>query len=266
MKDHLNTIALSPLVVKARGDRYASNAIPWSLVMAYSKLIDVPLFHICDSNCNKFRETIVHNCLLDFCQPNLPPPNSVVMGLEDHENGVTALAEDLARVAPPPELLQHLGIISRFRLAYESKYGPRLDPPCIVHCRLDDVKEAPNREYQKRIEDDRLLKLLKFLHKKHDRIHIETTPHDVELMELLVQQLDFKVQVEGHADIDESIWVMANASPLILSRSNFSIFAGLLNQNPVFSYEPWIHFNQMSGSSVRSNREMSRHLLLLDWE
>lgn len=196
---------LAPPVVKARQDRYASNAIPWLAVMAHSRLLRVPLYHICDSMCSRYRDTIVHECLTMFCATGAPPPNAITVGIDENESGVTGLSKDISRLAPLPEALQHFGIVSLLRKAYEDRYGPRPDIPCIVHCRLDDVKDLPHRDFQKRIEDSRLLKLLQFCHSRYQRVCIETTLHDVSMMETLMGQLQFHVKVQGHRDIVTSM-------------------------------------------------------------
>ena len=267
-EDNMREMKLAPLIVKARSDRYASTAIPWISAMAYSRVLRVPLYHICNSNCSRYNDNIVHECLIKFCERGAPPDNGNIIEIDDDDagGGVTSLANDISRLAPLPELLQHFGIVSLLRRAYESRYGPRSGLPCTVHCRLDDVKESPNAHYQKRIEDTRLLKLLEFSQSKYGDVCIETTPHDISMLEGLVKQLNFNVSVRGHPDIDESIWAMANANPLIMSRSNFSLLAGLLNLQTSFSYERWIHFDEIAGTGTLHRGESTRHFQILEWE
>lgn len=233
--------------------------------MAYSKLLRVPLYHICESNCDRYVDTVVHACLMEFCMGGSPPENGITIEIEDDEfTGVSKIATDICRLAPLPELLQHFGIVSLLRSAYESRYGPRSGLHCIVHCRLDDVKVGQHIN-QKRIGDRRLLKLLEFSHSKYHDVCIETTPHDISMMERLVGQLNFTVKVHGHPDIDESIWVMANANPLIMSRSNFSLLAGLLNPRTAFSYEPWHHYDEITCADSFTRGAPTEHFQILNW-
>jgi len=231
--------------------------------MAHSMLLRVPLYHVCDSRCSRYRDTIVHECLTMFCATGAPPKNAITVGIDETESGVTGLSKDISRLAPLPEVLYNFGIVTLLRKAYEDRYGPRPDTPCIVHCRLDDVKDSPHKHFQKRIEDTRLLKLLQFCQSRYKRVYIETTLHDVSLMETLMGQLQFHVKVQGHRDIDESIWVMANANPLVMSRSNFSLLAGLLNPRVAYSYEAWFHFDEITGADTPCRGERTLHFQIL---
>jgi len=146
---------------------------------------------------------------------------------------------------------------------YLSTYGDIGNQGCVVHLRLDDAPPK-SHAYQCQIGDARLCKLLTWLHTTPgfgDRgIKLVTGPNDKDRCRHVCDQLEFPVEVEGNEDVDVDIWTLANADPLIMSRSTFALTAGILCPRPAYTYESWRHFDEVSG---RTSGFESTHLRVL---
>jgi len=254
-------------VIKSREDRYGANSIPWMMSMALSECTKAPLFHECSDNCNRYKGNVIHDCLLEFCEVG-PIPNDVeLVDVVRWEEAADMLS--LASSKSPVDAFKLSNVYKRIRKEFSKRFGESNESKCCVHVRLDDVKENPNPhgDYQAYIGDERLVKLLNWIHAKNDfagsGICIETTPLDVQLCFNLVSKLPFNVEVNSHEDVDAAIWGMAQSNPLIMSRSTFAIMAGLLTLTPCYTYESWTHYNQVSGFT---NGRSSDHMQVLDWE
>ena len=78
---------------------------------------------------------------------------------------------------------------------------------------------------------------------------VVTSPgEDEELCSRLANEVDPTIEVLAPADIDAAIWIMANATMLVMSRSNFAMLGGMVNKNISYSYESWQHFDEVSGT------------------
>jgi hypothetical protein len=55
---------------------------------------------------------------------------------------------------------------------------------------------------------------------------------------------------------------MAQSTPLIMSISTFSIIAGILSPTHSYTYEAWIHYDQVCGLT---NGKSSDHMSTLQW-
>jgi hypothetical protein len=87
-----------------------------------------------------------------------------------------------------------------------------------------------------------------------------TSPGDVGNCREMIS--DLGVSVGGNEDVDEDVWLMANAGTLIMARSTLSLLGGVLNPFTSYTYEAWPAFDLVAG---RTTQRSSVHLAVLPW-
>jgi hypothetical protein len=165
----------------------------------------------------------------------------------------------------PPELVRDSGVGQYVKARLDDKFGASGPAGVVLHVRLEDVKEKSNGQYQSYMGDEELKKLLRFLVGQHtDVVTIVTTPGaDRQLCRQIADDINPEIRVAAPTDIDEAIWMMAKASVLIMSRSNFSMLGGIINPNASYTYESWAHFEEVSGTKF--GRALGK-FRILDWK
>ncbi len=246
--------------ISSKNDRYGSNSIPWINAITMAEITKKPLYHSCSNKCYRFKDTVMHQFLLEkskpakYCQPcnlvNRPG------WLSSHVNELI----DITNGQALPEVMKSSGIKDELFLFYQKRAegeGWALDfvpdNTVIIHVRLDDMTFRTTENKQEFIGEDNLLKLIKKLNEKYPGHHLRlvTSPvkEDIALC-IKIAKLSgvAAISVCGNDDLDYDLYQMMCCDVLILSRSTFSFIPALLHQGKeVYSYEKWKHLDELLG-------------------
>ena len=254
------------LYISSRGGRYGAVGIPWLAAIAYARLSQKTLFHSC-TNCQvppwqgRYRQSVIHNLILQYSLPcELPIPD-----YEDLDQGhgwVWGICESIMNLSnnkPLPDILRetHLSqeFFKEFKIRSKEKgwsMVPNAHKSLLLHVRLGDVYNNPNGSHQQYIGTEKLISLLRYLQLSFPdhNLYIITAPsdRDTEICKDAINKSGVKCSVLGNREEEKDLWLMMNCDILIMSRSTFSLLAGLLhNGSQVYTYERWVHFNELVG-------------------
>lgn len=250
--------------VSATDDRYGANATRWMSAILVASYQKAPLFHDC-SKCihgtNNFTDKVFHEIISDFSKKSCFQKKVVLKGSHFyiHNNQLTDLSQGwwVSFHRQCSQILgknvatkvKESGLDSNWfsyfeRKAQEREWKLRWDPPnaLVIHVRLDDMAFWTNGNEQAYIGDERLRKLIEYLSYRfpdHD-IHIVTSPklEDIQRCQEIAEPFMAVKGVWGDKEEDYALWQMMCSDILILSRSTFSITAGLLHRGEkCFIYE-----------------------------
>ena len=241
---------MSAFLIKSRADRYGANAIPWMMGMALAEHTRRPLFHECSPSCARYLGSVMHDSLVKFCSSGSAPDDAELIDVEQRwEEACERLAA--ASAQSPVDAFRKTAIYEHLREQFSLRFGKACMTACCVHVRLDDLRHQSPDGYQEFIGEARLVQLLTWLHSHEEYggrgLRIETNPADATFCESIVAHLPFHVCVDSHEDVEAAVWSMAQSDPFVMSRSTFAIAAGLLSPTRCYTYEAWVHYNQVLG-------------------
>ncbi len=275
-------------MVGSRGDRYGANANLWAMAMLLAKAQGVPLHHDCN-NCGLKRRgdvgqfikgKIFHQILVDFCQPC-----KLMIRVPYLEMDPKKCTDFLGCNIPTG--LKRYGLANKWFKYFDNhakKRGWKLrwDPKTalVIHVRLEDVappgSNSPAGKYYKGfsgkyIGDEKLQILIEYLGERFPdhEMHLVTSPlkRDIARCKRLTKNYPCVKGVWGDWSEDYALWQMMCSDILMLSRSWFSLLAGLLHQGqnclfyrsdtPVNKYvkRGYPLFDLMNGTGVQATWE-----------
>jgi hypothetical protein len=202
----------------------------------------------------------LHDILLEFCEKDRPPEHAIVLPIEHYfdlpQTCCALLHSDI------PSALVERGLSSAWfsyfdRKAKRERWKLRWDKhsSIVIHVRLDDCAPynmndgnptSPHGElpYQGYIGDANLTSLIQQLHRKFPQknIYLITSPaaRDIQRCRRVAMKFPYVRGVFGDTNVDYALWQMMCCDILVLSRSTFSMMAGLMHQGSRCYYsEEW---------------------------
>lgn len=258
-------------VISSRSDRYGANSSLWAAAMLLSYHKGIPLYHVCyPRNCfARWGHTIYHRILIDHCAKGLPPRGSALLNTGFFPAILHSCRKECH--SDIPSALNRSGLKEKWftyfeKEAKEKAWRLKWDPEhaLVIHVRLEDCapfkredprstgKKTGARLFQGYIGDSALQALIKRLHilfpKKEIYLMTSSQDRDLERCRSLVKDWPYVKGVVGDSDLDYTLWQMMCSDILVLSRSTFSMVAGLLHQGShCFTCENWAHLEDMLG-------------------
>ena len=266
-------------IISSRGDRYGANSSLWMAAMLLSFHKQIPLYHVChpQSCFGRWGHTVYHTILVDSCVKGMPPRGSALLNTTFFPSILHTCCEALH--SDIPSALHRSCLKAKWfayfeRQARKEGWSLRWDPSeaIVVHVRLEDCAPSRGREgcptgkktgkklLQGYIGDSNLKALLTRLHERFPKkeIYLMTSPLDRDLARCgaLVKDFSFVKGVFGDNNLDYTLWQMMRSDILVLSRSTFSMVAGLLHQGShCFTCENWTHLEDMLGKEDQGKWE-----------
>tara|TARA_B100000123_G_scaffold241725_1_gene195620 strand:- start:124 stop:915 length:792 start_codon:yes stop_codon:yes gene_type:complete len=249
--------------ISSRVDRYGANYIPAiSYIFLCEEINKDVLYHNCDKNCIRYKNTILHKYLQDKTSKctDLSIINNDVHKKCDTWSTKYICQEIFKKTGKSfPDIFHNSEIYNQIRNIYFDKYGKEsfVSNAIIIHVRLDDVRTRNNGINQQFIGKNNLISLINALLNKFELdIFLITTNNEIDkqiCMECL-KKSNFNMKREvsyyilGSNDIDYDIYLMMTSKVLIISRSTFSFIPAILHKNIVYTYIEWNHYFDLLGT------------------
>jgi hypothetical protein len=237
--------------ISSRPDRYGANGIPWIV----ASTLFPELYHNCNENCHRYKDTIVHNFLIKYSKNIDCTPDEDLMAIDGGGWPIKKLLNDMSF----PDYFHGTTHFKELKKMYENKFGNNYLKNCtIIHARLDDAGPAHNFQkfgiYQAFVGTENMVKIIKWAQGKFKLpVYIAGAQNapDIELCRHILQQCDVEnvddFILRGNT-IDHDIYIMSRADNLIVGRSTFAMMAGLINENTVYA-EDWVHLRDLVGNN-----------------
>lgn len=247
------------MYISSRGDRYGANSIPYISALFLSNCKNTPLYHNCDHNCHKYKNTIIHQYLEKKTNPTT---DQTIINNNLHKDGsiwnyyiTNQIHGHLNKTFP--DVFHDSPIFHELRSMYFDKYGNDsiTSNATVIHVRLDDLFShgTKNQEF---IGTDNLIKLINRAQEMFNtEIFLITSPNqrDKDLCQGAIEKSNYtpesiKQHVLGSNDIDYDIFLMLTSKHLITSRSTFSFIPALLSNSNKYTYCEWSHYFHLLGT------------------
>jgi len=250
--------------ISARRDRYGANAIPYISYIYLCELNNHTLYHNCGKDCKIYRNTIIHNFLInktETCQDQDIKNKDICRG----PNPISSICKEIycKMNKPFPDVFYNTPIFIEIRTMYFDKFKTSTtETSTVIHVRMGDVYKKGRPNKQGFIGEENLIKLINVVYNKFNTpIFLMVAPHprDVNICLNCLKKSnynsdDYSKNILGSRNVDYDIFLMLSSKHLITSRSTFSFIPALLHKEIVYTYTDWAPYRWILGTDQKSEK------------